>query len=214
MTTAALTSSSDTTSTTSSSHNAQTTSATPVVSTQVITQSGSVFTQTVTTMPTSQSQTTPTKKSSNSAGLIAGVVVACVVALGAIGAAAFWFLRHRHGRRNTFIGADGRIVSSGFGSPQRPMSVSTGSALMANAVTGAPPRLNIPGDSGDDSPISPVDRRSSHGIYPFFHEQDSRLQPFTNLGFNESRTSFNDGADYSRRLQVHIPTLEILEGRR
>jgi hypothetical protein len=165
------------------------------------------MTLTVTSTPTNQAATESKKKSSTSGGLIAGVVVACIVALVALGAAIFWWLRHRYQRRHTFIGADGRVVTtgSGLGSPQRPMSVSTGSALMGNAISAAPPRLNLPSDTDDNSPVSPADRRGSQGMFPYLHQQDSRLQPFSNPSWNESRGSFNDGADYTRRLQVKIP---------
>lgn len=136
--------------------------------------------------------------------------MACIVAVAALVAAGFWFLRHRYQKRHTLVGADGRIVTNGFGSPQRPMSVSTGSALMTNAASGGPPRLNMPSEIDDNSPISPEDRRSSQGML-YLHQQDSRLQPFNHFAFNESRTSFNDAADYSRRLQVSLH-LEMASG--
>lgn len=170
---------------------------TPIVSTEVITQSGSVMTQTVTTMPTSEAQTTKSKKSSTP-GLIAGIVVACVVALGFIIAALLLWCRRLRRRRQGAADYDAMAQSSFHGSPARPMSVSTGSALMGGGL----PRFNISGD-GDVSPISPADRRGSQ-VYSFYLQQDPRLAPFDST---ESRTSFNDAADYTRKLEVYIQPL-------
>lgn len=154
------------------------------------------MTQTVTTMPTSQAQSTQSKKSS-SAGLIAGVVVACVVALTAICAGCLVWCHHLRRHRQATADYNAMAIQSSFhpDSPSRPMSVSTNSALMGGCL----PRFNISGD-GDGSPVSPVDRRSSQGLYSFYQQPDARLQP---LDQSESRTSFNDAADYTRKLEVH-----------
>ena len=165
------------------------------------------MTQTVTTMPTSAGQLSQSKKSS-SPGLIAGITIACVAAVAFLIAGAFIFWRYHKRQQRLFVDAEGNLTTSGIGSPQRPMSVSTSSALMATGIGSAPPRLNIPIDGEESSPVSPVDRRGSlGGLYPFYHEQDSRLMPFNTHHNNDSRSSFNDGNDYTRRLEVKFTTM-------
>jgi len=183
-----------------------------MVATQVVTQSGNVLTQTVTTMPTSPSQLTQSKKST-SPGLIAGITIACVAAVAFLVAAALIFWRYHKRQLRLFVDAEGNLTASGVGSPQRPMSVSTSSALMATAIGSGPPRINIAIEGEDSSsPVSPVDRRGSQGgIYPFYHEQDSRLMPFSTHHNNDSRSSFNDGADYTRRLEVSFVCQNIVQ---
>ena len=176
---------------------------TPAVSTQVITQSGVVITQTVSTMPTGQAMTV-SKSKSPSSGLIAGIVVATAAAASAVIFAAAYFCIKRHRSKNDYVGANGMPTSvSGLGSPQRPMSVSTNSMLLAGTAV---PRLNITINDDDISPISAQDRRSSRNLDafddfpPVLRNQSDKYPVLRHR--DDSRSSLGDHHDYSRRLEV------------
>ncbi len=184
--------------------NPHTSSTIPTVTTQVVTQSGVVITQTVSTIPTGQAMT-EAKPKTPSNGLIAGIVVVTVAAAFAIIlAAAYFCIKWRRRSRQEYVGADGRPASvSAHGSPQRPMSVSTNSMLLGGTTI---PRLNISINDDDISPISVQERRSSRNLDafddfpPVLRNQSDKYPVLRHR--DDSRSSLGDHHDYSRRLEV------------
>lgn len=176
---------------------------TPVVSTEVVTQSGVVITQIISTSPTGQPMTM-SKPKAPSSGLIAGIVVATVAAAFAIIVVVAFFCIKRHRSKHEYVGANGMPTSvSGVGSPQRPMSVSTNSMLLAGTTV---PRLNISINDDDISPITAQDRRNSRNLDafddfpPVLRNQSDKYPVLRHR--DDSRSSLGDHHDYSRRLEV------------
>ena len=147
---------------------------------------------------------TEAKPRSPSNGLIAGIVVVTVAAAFAIILAAAYFCIKRRRSKQEYVGADGMPASvSALGSPQRPMSVSTNSMLLAGTPI---PRLNISINDDDISPISAQERRSSRNLDafddfpPVLRNQSDKYPVLRHR--DDSRSSLGDHQDYSRRLEV------------
>lgn len=167
---------------------------------QVVTQSGQIITQTITTTPISPSANQESRKSGIAPGYIAAAVIAGLLGLVFILAGIWLVLRRKQDR-------DGE---EGFqsGSPrdmQRNISVHSKAGLLGNrsGVPAINTRLSgLPLMDDGVTPVSPVsERRKSQPLI-----WDQRLNPNALMANeNGSKTSLNtidDHRDYGRTLQV------------
>ncbi|KAF2150694.1 WSC-domain-containing protein [Myriangium duriaei CBS 260.36] len=203
------------------------TTATPtmVTNTQVVTISGAVVTQTVTSLPQPQStagsvQESPTtQKSKSNTGAIVGGVVGGLAALLLLFALLFFFLRRRKNQtpttarkldRNASILSKAGLLGAGHArDPEKSMDEPNYGAQRHSVL------YNDPEGSPISSPEGVYDRSSSFGrrnSKPLVYDQ--RLNPaalMENWQHNGSRSSINtmqDQRDYSRPLGITNPDPE------
>jgi len=203
----------------------------PVVSTRVVTLSGAVVTQTVTSTPlvavNPQSSNEEFQRHGLSGGAIAGIVIGVLIALAAFALAAFLLWR----RRRNSDAASGGSRSGPRGSPRRNVSVLSKAGLlgrgandeMAERDYDEPLYVNTGGKSGRNSvrnsmlygagghegvsPVSPLSGSQDAGESSRRHSRpmvyDQRLNPSALWAShdNGSRVSMQDNADYSRPLE-------------
>ena len=193
----------------------------------MITQSGAVVTQTVTStpfvIPNAGSDET-VRRVGLSGGAIAGIVVAIVLALLALAVGAFFLWRRRQQDQDAAVIAGGK---GSLGSPRRNVSVLSKAGLlrgntdMAENAYDEPFNVNNGSNSVRHSmffgagamahegvsPVSPLgsthDAESGSRRYSRPLVYDQRLNPsalFANQEANGSRVSIQDNADYSRSL--------------
>lgn len=204
-----------------SSESQSTSSASLSLSVQILTVSDRPMTQTITSTPTVVSadpgsqQPIQSKSNKVSAGLIAGVVIAGVVAALALAGLLFFFWRRRKQRQQFEAAGGAGMTESGATStrPTRNTSVLSKTGLLEKVYPSAAmgqrshANSNANSNSGNNemsggvSPIS--ERRRSQ---PLFYDQ--RLNPATLMDHdNGSRVSVNtlpDNRDFSRTLNVRV----------
>ena len=170
---------------------------------QVITVSGAIVTQTVTTMPTAAKNNPPKDNGggSVSTGAIAGATVGSVAGFALITGAVLFFLRRRRNNDGDVdYAADGESASK-RSSPKRNVSVLSKMGLLEKTQPVHVPNRNST-HTGDSVGVSPVsERRSSH---PMFYDQ--RLNPnalmVNDNGSRSSVLTMQDNRDYTRTLGV------------
>jgi cell wall integrity and stress response component len=175
-----------------------------VTNVQVVTQSGVIVTQTVTTTPSVSANSlsgTQRKSSGIAPGYIAAAAIAGIFGLAFIVAGLWLCWRRKNGGEDSeFRGGPSRDM-------QRNISVHSKAGLLAN-------RTNVPiintqlsshhlTDSDGVTPVSPMsERRKSQ---PLMYDQ--RLNPNALMandnGSHTSLTTLDDHRDYGRMLKVH-----------
>lgn len=193
---------------------------TPVTSVFVVTQSGSIVTQTVTSMPSTPANALLGKEKSTkiAPGYIAAAVIASVAGLILLALALFWFWRRRQIaaddekyaqnmrhtpdlNRHASIHSKAGLLDSSYTSPSYP-AASYPPTITTQFST---PQLNL-SSSDAISPVSLADeRRLSRPRL-----MDQRLNPDIFMRHeNGSRTSIRtieDNRDYGRLLKVCLPS--------
>ncbi|KAF2714721.1 hypothetical protein K504DRAFT_8649 [Pleomassaria siparia CBS 279.74] len=181
------------------------TDTTPVTSVQVITVSGNIITQTITSFPTSTSGVGVGHQAKSNVGAIVGGVVGGLTILAAVGGAVLFLLFRRRRQkqsdgddsgvqRNTStMSKSGLLGSSVEKRPQYPAKIATNLNSRSSRVL----------DNESNSPASGSDRRNSRLMF------DQRLNPTAIMILdNPSRESFasmDDSRDYGRTLNVRNP---------
>jgi cell wall integrity and stress response component len=185
---------------------------TPVTSVQIITQSGQVVTQTITTTPTAGSSSAmlgKEKSQSIAPGYIVAAVIASVAGIILLCLAFFWIWRRRKIVADSEKYGDGNV--GGSGSPadlNRNTSVNSKAGLLDSAY---PPTLttrfsthNLDLSTGTSSPNSTGARRKSNPL-----DFDQRLNPNLLMvhdnGSHNSIQTLEDHRDYGRMLKVTNP---------
>ncbi|KAF2085246.1 hypothetical protein K490DRAFT_75293 [Saccharata proteae CBS 121410] len=178
--------------------------ATPVTQVTLITVSGSIVTQTVTTTPNigEGANSGVTSKKSVSGGAIAGAVIGGIAGAGLIGALIFWLLlRHRRQKEQTVENG-----SEHGGTPQRNVSTLSRTGLLRGAAEKdyfptLPPLTTRNSAHLADSVSPGSERRNS---IPLFHDQRLNPTPFMDLpnGSHSSIITIEDNRDYTRTLNV------------
>jgi cell wall integrity and stress response component len=192
---------------------------TPVTSVQVVTLSGSILTQTITTTPTAGSSNAmlgKEKSQSTSPGYIVAAVVASIAGIILLCLAIFWFWRRRKASTDNekYVGGSG----SGSRSPadlNRNTSVHSKLGLLDSASLPTITTLfsnHTPNFSTDtSSPGSMGVRRKSNPL-----DIDQRLNPTLLMvhdnGSRNSIQTLEDHRDYGRMLKVQLAAYYVSRG--
>lgn len=201
-------------------------SATPVTNTQVVTISGAIITQTVTTTPSpvpssgSDEEGISTRSSSNNTGAIVGGVVGGIAGIILVLGAVFLCLRRRNAghptttskldRNASILSRAGLVASSNNRDPEKSAEDAYGGQRGSATFNDNENSSVTTGPGGVYEGSDSLGRRNSRPLV-----YDQRLNPaalMENWQLNGSRSSINtmdDRRDYSRPLGIANPDPEI-----